>query len=168
MIRSFKGFAPVIAPSAYISEVAYVVGDVDIGEGSSVWPGAVVRGDTGPIRIGKNTNIQDNSAVHTDNGLDIGEGVTIGHCCVVHCRKIGNYVLIGNNATVLEDVEIGDYSVIGANAMVRAGMKIPPHSVVIGIPGQIKGAITDAQRQMIERFCRNYVARAQAYKAEGL
>ena len=168
MIRSFKGVTPTIAPSAYVNEIAYVVGDVHIGEGSSVWPGTVVRGDVGPIRIGKNVNIQDNSVVHVDNELDIGDGVTIGHCCVVHCRKIGNYVLIGNNATVLEDVEIGEYSVIGANAVVRGGMKVPPHSVVMGVPAEIKGTVNEAQRQMIERVWRNYAARAQAYKAEGM
>jgi len=168
VIRSFKGTTPVIAPSAYVNEMAYVVGDVHLGEGSSVWPCAVVRGDTGPIRIGKNVNIQDNSAVHTDGSLDIGDSVTIGHCCVVHCRKIGNYVLIGNNATVLDDVEIGDYSVIGANAVVRAGMKVPPGSVVMGVPGEVRGPVNEAQRQTIERVWRNYAARAQAYKAEGM
>jgi carbonic anhydrase/acetyltransferase-like protein (isoleucine patch superfamily) len=89
MIRSFAGKTPRVAPDAFVSETAYVVGDVEIGAGSSVWPGAVVRGDVGPIRVGRNTHVEDNAVLHSATELDVGEDVMIGHGAVVHCRRIG-------------------------------------------------------------------------------
>ena len=123
MIRSFNGKTPVIADSAFISEAAYIVGDVEIGENSSVWPGTVVRGDSGSIKIGKNTNIQDNSVVH--GGVTIGDNVHVGHGAVINCRRIGDNVLIGMNATLLHDAEIGYLCIIGAGCLVCLGMRVP-------------------------------------------
>src|SRR4030042_1424608 len=97
MIRAFDGKTPKIADSAFVSEAAYVVGDVEIGENSGVWPGAVIRGDFGSIKIGSNTQVEDNSVIHTGTKMEIGDHVTIGHNVVVHCLKIGNHVLVGNN-----------------------------------------------------------------------
>jgi len=168
VIRSVKGKTPVVAPTAFVSEVAYVIGDVVLGEGSSVWPGTVIRGDTAPIRIGRNVNIQDNSVLHADIPQDIGDGVAIGHCCVVHCKSIGAHTLIGNNATVLEDVEIGEYCVIGANSVVPGGTKVPSGTVMMGVPAQPKGPVNEKHKAMIARVERNYMARAKAFKEAGL
>ena len=101
MIKSFRGKTPRIAASAFVSEAAHVIGDVEIGENSSVWPGAVIRGDFGSIRIGRNTQVEDSSVVHADSDMVIGDSVHIGHGAVIHCSRIGNRVLVGMNATIL-------------------------------------------------------------------
>ena len=151
MIQSFRGKVPRIAPSAFISDLAHIIGDVEIGENSSVWPGAVIRGDYAPIRIGNNTHIEDNSVIHYK--VTIGDNVVIGHGTVVEALRIGNYVLIGNNATVLHDVEVDDFCIVGAGAMVRMGMKIPSHSFVVGVPAQIIGeASTERVEYLINFF----------------
>ena len=105
MIRSWKNIKPKIHPTAFISEAAYVLGEVEIGSNSSIWPGVVIRGDSGKIKIGNNTNIQDGSIVHSDAPAVIGDNVTIGHGVVCHARIIGNDCLIGNNATVNDGAE---------------------------------------------------------------
>ena len=138
MIRGFNGKTPKIAVSAFVSEWAYVVGNVEIGENSGVWPGAVIRGDFGSIKIGRNCQIEDNSVVHAGTNVDIGDNVIVGHGVVVHCMKIGDNVLIGNNATILDYAEIGDNTIIGANSMVSTGQKIPSNSFVVGVPAEIK------------------------------
>jgi len=167
MIRSFQGKTPQIAPSAFVSEAAYVVGEVEIGEGSSVWPGAVIRGDGGLIRIGRYTNIQDNTVVHSNNPMDIGDEVTLGHSVVVEARRLGNGVLIGNNATVLPGAEIGDYSIVAANAVVLPDTQIPPYSFVVGVPAVIKGQVSEEQMSRNRHTVEDYRALAQAYRAEG-
>ena len=108
MIKPFNGKTPKIANSAFISEQAYIVGDVEIGENSSVWPGTVIRGDHARITIGENTQIEDNCTVHTGFPMTIGDNVHIGHNVVVHCSCIGNTTLIGNHATLSEYAEIGN------------------------------------------------------------
>ena len=118
MIRSFDGKSPKIHPSAFISETAYIVGDVEVGEGASVWPGAVIRGDYGKIIIGRNCSIQDNCVLHTDDYLELGDNVLMTHGAVVHGGTIGNNVLIGVNAAVLESAHVGNYCLIGACALV--------------------------------------------------
>jgi len=121
MIRAFNGKMPKIADSAFVSECAYVVGDVEIGENSGVWPGAVIRGDSGSIKIDRDCQIEDNSVVHAGGALEIGDNVIIGHSVVVHGQKIGNDVLIGNNATILDFAEIGEHCIVAANSMVATG-----------------------------------------------
>ena len=150
MIKSFDGKTPMIAPTAFVSETACVIGDVEIGEHSSIWHGAVVRGDWGRIVIGKYTQIEDNAVIH--GKVNVGDHVVVGHCAVVEGLKIGNYVLIGNGATILFDAEIGDYCIIGANAMVSAGMKIPTRSLVVGMPAKIKGEIDSEREAKIKSF----------------
>ena len=118
MIREFKDKKPRIASTAFVSESACVIGDVEIGDHSSVWPGAVVRGDFASIKIGNNTQIEDNCVMHAGSDQVIGDNVHIGHGAVVHCSKIGNNVLVGIQSTVLDGVEIGDYCVIGAYSLV--------------------------------------------------
>jgi len=176
MIRSFNGKSPRIAPSAFVSEAAYIVGDVEIGEYSSVWPGAVVRGDFGSIKIGNNAAIEDNCVIHSGSTsapgnmveVTIGDNAHIGHGAVINCRKISNNVLIGMNATVLHDAEIGDYSIIAAGCLVGEGMIVPDRSLVAGVPGKIKKEVSDKQLWWVNQAPLLYIDMARRYKEEGL
>jgi len=175
MIRSFNGKTPRIAESAFVSEVAYVVGDVEIGENSGVWPGAVIRGDLGKIKIGKNTVIEDNCVIHSGSpslppitNVTIGDNVIIGHGAVSNGRRIGNNVLISMKSTILHDAEIGDDSIIAAGCIVKEGMKIPDRSFVVGVPAEIKGTVSSRQQWWIENSPQIYHELAQQYKKEGL
>jgi carbonic anhydrase/acetyltransferase-like protein (isoleucine patch superfamily) len=169
MIRSFNGKTPRIAESAFVSESAYVIGDVEIGENCGIWPGVVIRGDFAPIRIGRGTDIEDNSVLHTATPMEIGENIIIGHGVVMHGQKIGNNTLVGNNATILDEAEIGDNCIIAAGCVVTDKMKIPDQSFVTGIPAKIKAKITAEQ---MAKFAKHdvYYSKAlkQAYKEQGL
>jgi carbonic anhydrase/acetyltransferase-like protein (isoleucine patch superfamily) len=167
MIRSFNGKTPVVHPTAYVNEIAYVVGEVEIGEGSAVYPGVVIRGDDGKITIGRDTHVQEVSAVHSYGPSVIGDHVNIGHSAVVHSARIGDRCIIGNHATLLEDVEIGEYCLVGANAMVRRGAKIPPYSFVAGVPAEIR-PLSESQKQMLEDSTGGFAELARKYKQEGL
>jgi carbonic anhydrase/acetyltransferase-like protein (isoleucine patch superfamily) len=172
MIRSFNGKTPKIAESAFVSEAAYVIGDVEIGENSSVWPGAVIRGDSGNIKIGNNTSIEDNCVIHSglppSGDVTIGDKVHIGHGAVINCRRIGNNVLIGMNSTILHDAEIGSFCIIGANCLVKQGMKIPDRSFVAGVPGEIKGEVSPQQLWWVEEGPKIYAELTKQYKEQGL
>jgi carbonic anhydrase/acetyltransferase-like protein (isoleucine patch superfamily) len=172
MLRSFKGKTPRIAAGAFVSEAAYVIGDVEINEGANIWPGTVIRGDTGRIIIGRNTSVQDNSVIHSGEPpiLDvfIGEDVQIGHGAVIHAREIGGHTLIGMNATVLPGAEIGSDCIIGAGCVVGQGAKIPDNSFVVGVPGKIKGRATAEQLEWVTNAAREYAARGKLYKEAGL
>lgn len=168
MIREFKGKRPRIAGTAFVSESACVIGDVEIGEHSSVWPGAVVRGDFASIKIGNNTQIEDNCVMHAGADQVIGDNVHIGHGAVVHCSRIGNNVLVGIQSTVLDGVEIGDYCVIGAYSLVLERTKIPSMSFVVGRPAKVKGEVTESQLERIEAGVRWYLDLTQEYKKQGL
>ncbi|MCX6000562.1 MAG: gamma carbonic anhydrase family protein [Chloroflexi bacterium] len=151
MIGSLGGKVPTIAGSAFISQYASIIGDVRIGEYSAAFPGAVVRADLGVIRIGNYALIEDNVVVHSGpSGMDIGDEVTMGHGAVVNCRRIGNNVLIGMNATVLDDVEIGDHCIIAAASVVNQGMMIPDGSFVAGVPAEVVGKAADTSWQWKE------------------
>ncbi|EDY35785.1 Bacterial transferase hexapeptide repeat protein [Aciduliprofundum boonei T469] len=143
---------PRIHNSAYIAPTATIIGDVEIEEGASVWDGAVLRGDVSYIKIGKNTNIQDNAVVHVDYNEPtiIGENVTIGHMAVVHAAKIGNNVIVGIHAVILNGAEIGDGSVVGAGAVVTSRTKIPPKSLVLGIPAKVVRQGEEIEKMAIE------------------
>ena len=159
MIRAFNGKTPKIADSAFVSEWAYVVGDVEIGENSGIWPGSVIRGDFNSIKIGRDCQIEDNSVLHCGTSMEIGDHVIIGHGAVIHGLKIGNNVLIGNNATVLDLAEVGDNCIIAANSMVATGQKIPSNSVVAGVPGKIQRELSSdnmakTRRKIDERYAR--------------
>jgi carbonic anhydrase/acetyltransferase-like protein (isoleucine patch superfamily) len=142
---------PRISERAYIAPTAVIIGDVEIAEGVSVWDGAVIRGDVAYIKIGKNSNIQDNAVIHVDYNEPtvIGENVTVGHMAVVHAAKIGNNVIVGIHAVVLNGAEIGEGSVIGAGAVVTPGTKIPPRSLVLGIPGKVVRQGEDIEKMAI-------------------
>jgi carbonic anhydrase/acetyltransferase-like protein (isoleucine patch superfamily) len=172
MIKTFQGKTPVISSGAFVSQAAYIVGDVEIGVGTNVWPGTVIRGDTGHIIIGKNTSVQDNCVIHSgqepEPDVSIGDEVQIGHGAVIHARKIGSHVLIGMNATILPGAEIGDYCIIGAGCVVGTDMKVPDNSFVVGVPGKIKGKATAEQLRWVEEASVEYAERGRQYKAEGL
>jgi len=175
MIKSFNGKTPKIAKSAFVSKAAYIVGDVEIGENSSVWPGAVIRGDFGKIKIGKSTAVEDNCVIHSgsppDNLIEdvtFGDNVHIGHGAVVNCRKIGNNVLIGMNATILHEAEIGNFCIIGAGCLVSHGMQIPDNSFVTGVPGEIRGGGSAQQSWWTQEAPQIYSKLAKQYKEQGL
>jgi carbonic anhydrase/acetyltransferase-like protein (isoleucine patch superfamily) len=172
MIRSIGGKAPRIAATAFVSEAAYVVGDVEIGEDASVWPGAVIRADTGRIVIGRGTAIEDGCVIHSGvpphEVTTIGDYVNIGHGAVVHGYRIGNNVLIGMNATVLQGAEIGDFCLIGAGCLVSEGMKVPDYSFVVGVPGRIKGRVPEKQMHWLNHVPGAYRDLGKMYKEAGL
>ncbi len=165
MIRGLDGKFPSIHSSVFVSEAAYIVGDVTIGEGSSVWPGAVIRADYGDIVIGRNCSLQDNCVLHTDDHLQLGDNVLLTHGAVVHGGMVGSNVLIGVNAVLLEDADVGDYVFIGAGAIVRG--HVPPHSLVIGVPGQIR-PLSPAQEKRLQNPTANYVRNARRFIDNGL
>ncbi len=174
MIRSFNGKTPQIAPSAWVSEAAYVEGDVEIGENSSIWPNTVLRGDIAGIKIGANTAVEDGCVIHAGSpnkfpgNSMIGDNCLIGHGAVVNGHKIGNNTLIGMNATILHDVEIGDYCIIGAGCLLTQGMKIPDRSFVAGVPGIIQGQTSEKQTAWTILGPAVYADLAKKHKEQGL
>jgi len=168
VIRSVNGKTPRVAGSAWISEAAYVVGDVEIGEHSNVWPGAVIRADFAAIRIGSYVDVEDNAALHAGNDMEISDHVIVGHGAVVHSRRVGSRVLIGMNATTLHNSEIGDSCIIAAGSVVTEGMKVPAGSFVAGVPGEVKGQVTEKQKRWVEGHEEFYPNMAEKYRQEGL
>jgi carbonic anhydrase/acetyltransferase-like protein (isoleucine patch superfamily) len=143
-----------------------VIGDVNLGEESSVWYGAVLRGDTEPIRIGARTNVQDGCILHADPGYPaiVGEGCVLGHNAVVHGCEIGDNCLVGMGATILNGAKIGAGSIIAAGAVVPEGREFPPRSLIVGIPAKCSGDVTDEQAADTERGASEYVERAAAHR----
>ena len=168
MIKPFKNKRPNIHPTAFVSEAAYVIGDVEIGENSGVWPGAVIRGDFAKITIGSNTMVEDNCVIHTGSPMEIGDNVIIGHGVVVHGKKIGDNNLIGNNATLLDNSEIGSGCVIGAGSLVSPGMKIPDNVLVTGIPARIKKQNSPEFIEGFKNGLEVYNVLMKEYKKQGL
>jgi carbonic anhydrase/acetyltransferase-like protein (isoleucine patch superfamily) len=168
MVRSFDGKKPTIAASAFVSEAAYVIGDVSVGENSSIWPGAVIRGDTCRIMIGSRSSIEDNCVVHGSAEIFIGNDVIIGHGAIVHGHKIGNNVLVGNNATILDGAELGDFCIIGAGGVVPPEVKIPQNALALGTPVQVKCQLSQKQREELIEGTAFYTSLAREYKRQGL
>ena len=158
--------SPRVAESAWIAPGAYIIGDVHLGEESSVWYGAVLRGDTEPIRIGARTNVQDGCVLHADPGYPgvVGEGCVVGHNAVVHGCEIGDNSLVGMGATVLNGAKIGDGSIVAAGAVVPEGREFPSRSLIVGIPAKHIGEVTDEQAADIERGAGEYVERAASHR----
>jgi carbonic anhydrase/acetyltransferase-like protein (isoleucine patch superfamily) len=160
MIRAYRGVLPTIASSAYVDESAQVIGDVVIGEESSVWMTVVMRGDVNLIRMGTRSNIQDGTIVHVMRGTHptvIGDEVTIGHAAVIHGCTIEERVLIGMGAIVLNGAVVGRGSIVAAGALVPEGAQIPPRSLVMGSPAKVRRALTDEEVAAIGRYAANYV-----------
>ena len=167
MIRSFNGHTPQIHPTAFVSEAAYIVGNVHVGENSSVWPGAVLRGDYGSIRVGRNTNIQDNCVLHADDYLEVGDNVVVTHGAVLHCHSVGNNVMVGVNAVLLENAEVGNSCIIGAGSVVLQDVRVPDNSVVVGVPGKIR-PLKEEHLAIIHSGASQYKKNAQRFKQAGL
>ena len=155
-----------IDPTAFLHPRAYVGGTVTIGADSSVWPMAVIRGDEGAITIGARSNVQDGCVIHADPSFPvvIGDDCTLGHGAIVHGAELGDQVLVGMGAVVLNGARIGAGSVIAARALVTEGMRVPPHSMVVGVPGQIKPLRPELAERM-RRPAENYVELKQLYQA---
>ena len=158
---------PVIHPSAFIAPNATVLGDVTVGENSSLFFGAVVRSEFVPIIIGKDTNIQDNCVLHADPGMPmtIGSGVTVGHGAILHSCTVGDNALIGMGAIVLNGAVIGRDCIIGAGAVVPQNAVIPDGSLVLGMPGKVRREVTEAEKAENLDSARRYVVKAADYRA---
>ncbi|MDP8955838.1 MAG: gamma carbonic anhydrase family protein [Actinomycetota bacterium] len=156
MSRSYLGRTPSLHSTVFIADGGQVVGDVEIGEQSSVWFNAVVRGDTSTVRIGERTNIQDGAVVHTDTGkpVVIGDECTIGHNAVIHGCTIGNGCLIGMGAVVLSGAVVGDESLVAAGALVPEGKEFGPRSLLLGSPAKLIRTLDDED---VDRFIRRGV-----------
>lgn len=166
MIHSFKDKIPQIHSSAWVAESAQVIGDVVIGDVSSVWFNAVVRGDVHYIRIGKRTNIQDGCVLHVARRtlpLVIGDEVTVGHNVTLHACTIGNRCLIGMGSVVMDGAEVGEDSIVAAGSLVTPGTKIPPGSMVMGSPGRVKRPLTDEEIRGIRQSAAHYVGDIENY-----
>lgn len=166
MIQTFIDKTPQVHLSAWVADSARVIGDVVIGEESSIWFNAVVRGDVNYIRIGKRTNIQDGCVLHVARKtlpLVIGDEVTVGHNVVLHACTVGNQCLIGMNATVMDGAEVGDNSIVGAGSLVTPGTKIPPGSLAVGSPAKVKRELTEEEIRGIRESAANYVADLEHY-----
>jgi carbonic anhydrase/acetyltransferase-like protein (isoleucine patch superfamily) len=138
-LYDFEGKTPKIHTSVFVAPTASVIGDVVIGEGSSVWPSAVIRGDFNKITIGKYTSVQDNTVIHTTpwNPAKIGDYVTIGHGAIIHAATVESNCLIGMNAVILDGSKIGENSIIGAGGVVMENTEIPPNSLAVGVPAKV-------------------------------
>jgi carbonic anhydrase/acetyltransferase-like protein (isoleucine patch superfamily) len=157
---------PNIHPAAYVHPAAVVIGDVTLGARVSVWPTAVIRGDTDRITIGADTNVQDGTVVHVDHGVPttIGARVGIGHRAIVHGATIEDDVLIAMGAVLLNNVHVGTGSIVGAGAVCTEGMRIPPNSLVLGIPARIVRQTTDAERERIRTTVESYLELQERYR----
>ncbi|MDA7916015.1 gamma carbonic anhydrase family protein [Verrucomicrobia bacterium] len=153
---------PTIGEGAYIASTGVVIGDVTLGDHSSVWYNAVLRGDINRIEVGHHSNIQDNAVLHLadDFGCIIGNWVTVGHSAVVHACTVGDECLIGMGATILDGAVIGDQCIIGANALVTQGKQIPAGSLVMGSPGKIVKTLSDEERANLKGWAQKYVDNA--------
>lgn len=167
MIRSLGGKHPRIHPSAFVSEFAYVVGDVEIGANASIWPGVVLRTENGKMVIGEGTNIQDGSIVHAEGGMTIGNFVTLGHAVVCHATVVGDHCLIGNNSTLNSRSRVGEWCIVAAGAVLLDGREIADRSFVTGIPATVAGALTPKHEELIRMNADEYITLGRQYKAEG-
>jgi carbonic anhydrase/acetyltransferase-like protein (isoleucine patch superfamily) len=170
LIRSYRGHTPQIAPSAYIDPQAVIIGDVVIGEDSSVWPCAVVRGDVHYIRIGARTNIQDGSVLHVmrdTNALVLGDDVTVGHSVTLHGCTIESRCLIGMGSILLNGAVIGTGSIIAAGTLVPERTIVGAGSLMMGQPAKLRRSLTAQDLASIDAYSRRYVEYKETYRAEG-
>jgi gamma-carbonic anhydrase len=169
VIRSYRGKAPQIAASCYVDPAAVIIGDVVLGEDSSVWPCAVIRGDVHYIRIGKRSSVQDNSVLHVmrdTNPLVLGDNVTVGHSVTLHGCTIESRCLIGMGSIILNGVVIGTGSIVAAGTLIPERTVIPPGSLVMGSPGKVRRALTADDQASIDKYAQNYFEYKEIYRAE--
>jgi carbonic anhydrase/acetyltransferase-like protein (isoleucine patch superfamily) len=169
MIRAWRDHTPKIPGSCYVDISAQVLGDVTLGERSSVWMNAVLRGDVNSIRVGANSNVQDCCVLHGQRNLysvTVGDWVTIGHNATVHGCVVEDNVLIGMGVTILNDCRIGEGSIIAAGAVIPEQTIIPPNSLVAGVPGKIRRTLGDEDRALILKYAQNYLDYTAIYLKE--
>ena len=170
MIIPYDNLFPQIHPTVFVEESARIIGDVKIGEYSSLWFNAVARGDVNFIRIGKRTNVQDNSVLHVSKGtfpLFIGDDVTLGHSATLHGCRINNRVLIAMGVIVLDGAEIGEDSIVGAGSVVTEGTVLPPGTLSMGTPAKPKRELTEEEIGKISESAMNYIEYAETYLQQG-
>lgn len=162
---SFMGKLPQLASDVYVADGAKIVGDVTIGEKSTIWFNAVLRGDLAPIRIGKHCNIQDGVVGHvnTNQPLILGDGVSVGHSAIIHGCKIGNGTLIGMGAIVLNGADIGEYALVGAGALVTENQVIPPKTLCLGSPAKVVRVLTEEDLERMRKTADSYVCKGEQY-----
>jgi carbonic anhydrase/acetyltransferase-like protein (isoleucine patch superfamily) len=169
-VLPYRGVYPQLHETVFLTEGAFVVGDVHIGAHSSVWFNAVVRGDVCPIRIGEKTSVQDNATLHVthDTGpLTIGSHVTIGHAAVLHACTVQDHVLIGMGAVLLDDCVVEPWSIVAAGALVKQGFRVPSGMLVAGVPAKVIRPVTDDERRNIGESPENYVRYVRHYREGG-
>jgi carbonic anhydrase/acetyltransferase-like protein (isoleucine patch superfamily) len=169
LIRPFEGKSPRLGARVFVAENVTLIGDVELGDDSSIWFGAVLRGDVHRIRIGARTNIQDNCTLHVTNGtwpVEIADEVTIGHGVIAHGCTIGRAALIGMGSRVLDGAVIGELALVGAGALVSEGMHVPPRTLVVGVPAKVKRELTIEEVARLEGSWRHYVEYKDKYLKE--
>jgi carbonic anhydrase/acetyltransferase-like protein (isoleucine patch superfamily) len=166
-LTEFLGKGLTVGPGVYIAKGATVLGDVTLGEGSSIWYGAVLRGDINRIVVGRHTNVQDNAVLHLADELPclVGDFVTIGHAAILHACTVKDEVLVGMGATVLDGAVIGEQSIIGARALVPQELQVPAGSLVLGVPARIVRPLSAEERHSLKGWAEKY-ARYAAYCLE--
>jgi carbonic anhydrase/acetyltransferase-like protein (isoleucine patch superfamily) len=170
LVRAWGGQQPRLADGVFVADGAVVVGDVEIGPGSSVWFGAILRGDVNHIRVGARTNVQDQSILHVTAGTHpttVGDDVTIGHRVVLHGCTVRDRCLVGIGAIVLDGAVVGEESMVGAGALVPPGMVVPPRTLALGSPARVKRELTAEEIAFFRRSAANYAAYAASYRKEG-
>jgi carbonic anhydrase/acetyltransferase-like protein (isoleucine patch superfamily) len=169
LLRNYAGHQPQIAPGAYVDAAAVVIGDVTIGEDSSIWPGAVLRGDVHSIRVGRRSSVQDNAVLHGMLGeylVSLGDEVTVGHGALLHGCVIESHCLIGMGAIILNGARIGPGCIVAAGTLIPERTLIPAHSLVMGHPGKVIRALGDADQETIRRYAERYVDYKNQHMAE--
>lgn len=167
MIIAYKGVVPKIHQSAFIEDSARIIGDVVIGEHSSVWFNAVVRGDVNFIRIGSRTNVQDNCTLHVTKDLYpliLGDDITVGHGVTLHACTVKDRCLIGMGAIIIDNAVIGEDSIVGAGALVTENLVVPPRSLVLGLPAKVVRQLRDDEVERIKRSALNYIEYSRDYR----
>ena len=157
---------PQLAATAWVADSAHVIGNVELAEGASVWFGAILRGDSEPLRIGKGSNVQDGTVIHADPGFPttLGENVTVGHQVMLHGCTVGDGSLIGIQAVVLNGAKIGKHCLVGAGALVTDGKEFPDGSMILGSPAKVVRQLTPEQVEGLQRVAQHYVQNAQRYR----
>lgn len=171
MIRSYQGHRPQFPSSCYVDLSAQLIGDVTLGDKSSVWMNAVLRGDVNSIRVGACSNVQDCAVLHGQRNLYpviVGDWVTIGHNATVHGCTVEDMVVIGMGATVLNDARIGEGSIIAAGSVVPEHTVVPPRTLWAGVPARLRRELTDKDRELIREYAKNYLDYVEIYLAEGV
>lgn len=166
VLIEFEGRRPVVAESAFVAETAVLLGDVEVGEGTSIWFGAVLRGDMGPIRIGADCNIQDNVVIHaeTGDGTVIEDRVTVGHGAILHDCRIGRGTVIGMGAIVLDGARVGRKAVVGAGSVVRERFEVRELMLAVGTPAAHKKRLEGNAAEWVERGAQDYIDLLDRYR----